>query len=144
MRARVEKPNQVVPSALGLARSWAGIAASNVADLIGRNRPSMSALPSGVDQQDYIGGRGRAFSLQARQNTGVVGIHPIDLDTGGLGEILVKRLICLVVTGRIQVQYLLLSCRATREVQQGGSDKAGQNWFFRHEFDVWKLQWNLV
>ena len=61
-----------------------------------------------VHQQDHVGRRCRAFGLQAGHDAGVVGVHAVDLDARGLGEVLVHRLVRLVVAGGVDVQDLVL------------------------------------
>jgi hypothetical protein len=108
-RARVEKPNQGVPSA------WprAVLRRDGVFQQLGLDGLEQAVhvalvQAGGVDQQDHVGGRGGAFGLQAGQDAGVVGVHAVDLDAGGLGEVVVQRLVGRVVAGRVQVQHLLL------------------------------------
>ena len=92
------------------------------------------ALPQacGIHQQDHVGGRGRAFCLQAGQNSGIIGVHPVDLDAGGFGEVGVQRFVGAVVPGRIQVQNLLLGHRTRREQQGGGGSESE---LFQHAGD---------
>ena len=71
----------------------------------------------GVDQHDHVGRRGGTLGAQARHDAGVVRVHAVDLDAGGLGEGVVHHLVGLVVAGRVEVEHLVLGLG----VQGGGA-----------------------
>jgi hypothetical protein len=107
--------------------------------LTGWNRPSISPFHrrDGVHQQDHVGRRGRALGLQPRQNSGIIGVHPVDLDAGGLGEVGIQSLVRAVVPGRIQVQDLFLGrCAGAGQHDRGGDE----NELFEHAGFPWVMR----
>ena len=82
----------------------------------------------GIHQQNHVRRGGRAFGLEALQDTGIVGIHPFNLDAGGLGEGPVQLRVTRVVTSRIHIEHFVL-CRHRGHTRtqycDGHSDEAG-------------------
>ena len=82
--------------------------------------------PGRIHQQDDVCRRCRAFSLQSSEDACIVGVHAVDLDTRGLGEPRVERLVGGVVAGGVQIHDLLLGQCGARS---GGQCAGGQQGF---------------
>ncbi|MNR19743.1 hypothetical protein D3C85_1365520 [compost metagenome] len=81
----------------------------------------------GVDQQDHVGRRGRAFGLEARQNARVIGIDPVHLDARGLGETVVQRFVRAVVARGVEVDDTGIGKGRARGGNGAGSNQGVKN-----------------
>ena len=99
----------------------------------------------GIHQQNHIGRRRRAFGFETRQNTGVISVHPVDLDAGGFGEIGIQRLVGLVMAGRIEVDHLILRHSRAGQSDAGRQRQArhrnqGKRFFEHGKNSVWQCE----
>ena len=91
-----------------------------------------------VHQQNHVGWRGCALGFESGENTGIVGVHPVDLDARGFGEVAVHDFIGGVVTGRVNVQHFVL-CH-----DRGGCPQAGEAQERFGQFHELDFQWVLM
>ena len=83
--------------------------------------------PGRVDEQHDVGRTLGAFVAHPLEQGLVTELDPVDLDAGGLREVRVQRLVGLVVTGRVQVQDLVLRQGGGRTQSEAGRDhRCGQ------------------